>query len=311
MDTQEFRTWIRQQSTTRLINHVQQHHTWKPSYVHFRGNNHFEMQLGMKQVHTLTNNWSDIGQHFSIFPDGLIVTGRQLNIAPACIKNRNTGGVCIENIGNFDIGGDQMRPEQSDAIIAVTAMLCTRFNIEIGDPGIVYHHWFDSSGNRTKTDPVKSCPGERFFGGNDEAAANANFFPKVRAYVQGVPPVILPKHQLAVAVQDQLPVRVAADPNARILRRLRLADEVRVAQVQGNWAQVIPDGWIFNSRLAYFRRAQIISNILNVRSEPRADSTKLDTFQKGVLLRVFEEKDGWGRIGPGSAWVKLEFTKWI
>ena len=63
----------------------------------------------MKAYHVTYNGWNDIGQHFTIFPDGLILTGRSLEKSPACIYGQNANAICIENLGNFDLGGDQMR----------------------------------------------------------------------------------------------------------------------------------------------------------------------------------------------------------
>jgi len=124
----EFDQWIKNQQVGRTIRFVQQHHTWKPSYQNFNGNNHFEIQNGMKNTHVGNNGWMDIGQHFTIFPDGLICTGRGLENSPACIYMNNLSAMCIENVGNFDDGGDIMTQAQADAIVQITASLCKRFN---------------------------------------------------------------------------------------------------------------------------------------------------------------------------------------
>lgn len=72
----EFESWLASQSISRVCARVQQHHTWKPRYSGFNGKNHFEMQRAMKRYHINDRGWSDIGQHFSIFPDGVVLTGR-------------------------------------------------------------------------------------------------------------------------------------------------------------------------------------------------------------------------------------------
>lgn len=316
MSVSEFKTWIRQQSTSRTITHVQEHHTWLPSYAQFKGNNHFEMQLGMKNSHVQGNGWSDIGQHFSIFPDGMVVTGRPLNSSPACIAGHNSGGICIENVGNFDSGKDIMTAAQSDAIVAITALLCERYKLDINDINIVYHHWFDSSGNRTTTHPVKSCPGTAFFGGNDLSNAETNFFPLVANYLSNSQPEVLNDHQLAMPTQDQLPVRENPDPYAKILKRLTLADEVRVERIAGNWAKLLPDGWVFATKLQTFKRAQVTASTLNVRTIASTSGEIVKKISQNEIVRVFEEKNGWGRIGPfttptTSMWINLGYTKWL
>jgi len=185
MTPTEFKTWIKQQNVARTVLFVQQHHTFLPGYQQFRGDNHFSMQSGMKNHHVHNNGWSDIGQHFSIFPDGMIATGRTLERSPACIRGNNANSICIENIGDFDTGKDQMTAEQRDSILTVTAALCQRFGIPVNTDRIVYHHWFDlNTGNRTNgTGVTKSCPGTNFFGGNKLADCQANFLPEVQAKI--------------------------------------------------------------------------------------------------------------------------------
>ena len=75
----------------------------------------------MRNHHIGNNGWADIGQHFSVFPDGAVVTGRPLNRTPACIYHANAGGVCFENVGAFDAGRDQMPAAQRDSILRATA----------------------------------------------------------------------------------------------------------------------------------------------------------------------------------------------
>ena len=108
LSLQEFTDWLRQQRVGRTILTVQQHHTWSPSYRQFRDSNHFELQQGMKHHHVATSGWADIGQHFTSFPDGSIMTGRSLEQVPACIKGQNAHAICLEHVGNFDAGADSM-----------------------------------------------------------------------------------------------------------------------------------------------------------------------------------------------------------
>ena len=128
MTANEFAIYLENLKIARTILRIQQHHTYIPSYIHFSGGNHFELQKGMQSTHKYTNGWSDIGQHISIFPDGSVVTGRDFEKSPAGIAYNNQNSFCIENIGNFDKNMDDMRPEQRDAIITVTAALCKKIS---------------------------------------------------------------------------------------------------------------------------------------------------------------------------------------
>ncbi|WP_346986370.1 peptidoglycan recognition family protein [Chryseobacterium sp. POE27] len=175
----EFETYIANLKIARTILLIQQHHTYIPSYIHFKNNNHFELQKSMKNTHINTNGWADIGQHFSIFPDGSILTGRSIEKSPACITGNNANAICIENIGNFDKGADEMTDAQRDAIISVTAALCKKFNFNPDTNRIVYHHWFNlATGVRNNgSGNNKSCPGTNFFGGKQSRRLSKELYP--------------------------------------------------------------------------------------------------------------------------------------
>src|SRR5690554_937633 len=80
----EFEQWLKELRVSRTVLTIQQHHTYIPSYILFDGDNHFERQKAMKDHHINANGWADIGQHFTIFPDGYILTGRGMEKSPAC-----------------------------------------------------------------------------------------------------------------------------------------------------------------------------------------------------------------------------------
>lgn len=189
MTVSEFENWIANLRIGRTVLKVQQHHTYIPSYIHFTGTNHFERQLAMKNYHVNQNGWSHIGQHLTIFPDGTVMTGRSLELSPACISNQNAHSICIENFGNFDLNGDVMTTLQREAIIAVTAALCKKFNLPVNSNTIVYHHWFrlDNGFRNNGAGGNKSCPGTNFFGGNKVVDFDKHFAPLVVAKLNGHP----------------------------------------------------------------------------------------------------------------------------
>jgi hypothetical protein len=181
MDVNEFENYISSLKIARTIVMIQQHHTYIPSYIHFNGKNHFELQKGMKNTHINVNGWSDIGQHISIFPDGSVVTGRNFEKSPACIYGNNANAFCIENVGNFDKGADEMGTKQREAIISVTTSLCRKFCLTPNTNTIVYHHWYNLSNGVRNNGAAnnKSCPGTNFFGGNKVEACKKHFIPLI------------------------------------------------------------------------------------------------------------------------------------
>ncbi len=178
----EFIEWIDAKSVKRIITTIQNHHTYSPSYKRFKGTNHQALLKGMESYHINNNGWSAIAQTFTTFPDGKIALCRDINMIPAGIKGANKNGICIEHLGNFDIGKDVMTSEHLDTIIALNAILCKKFNLEISTENIVYHHWYDLiTGKRMNGEGVtKSCPGTAFIGGNKVTDAEALFIPLIQ-----------------------------------------------------------------------------------------------------------------------------------
>ena len=178
-------SWLATFNQTRDINIIQNHHTYIPNYSHFKGNNHIQLCHSMEKYAINERGFDCIPQNITVFPDGNIVICRDLNKVPAGIKGANTKGICIENLGNFDIGGDIMTDNQREAIVMVNAVLVKHFNIKCDTNNIVYHHWYDIvSGDRKNGSGVtKSCPGTGFFGGNGISNAANTFIPLIKKQV--------------------------------------------------------------------------------------------------------------------------------
>lgn len=130
------------------------HHTWKPAHSSFKGNNHTQMQQSMKNYHVNTNGWSDIGQHLTLFPDGVWLTGRSFNRTPASIKGWNTGALCVEMVGNFDTSGtgsynnlgyDTLQGRQKQEILNLIRYFLNKY----GANSIKFH----------RENSTKTCPG--------------------------------------------------------------------------------------------------------------------------------------------------------
>ena len=180
LEIEEFADWLDMQNITRQIKLIQIHHTYIPAYRHFNDENHFDLCINMEKAH-LERGFAEIGQNFTIFPDGYVMVCRNINTIPAGIKGANSNGICIENIGNFDKGKDQMSEEHKDSIISLTKTLISTFHLIPSDQTIVYHHWYDLIlGKRIKVEGkgnTKSCPGTSFFNGNTIDAFNETFLP--------------------------------------------------------------------------------------------------------------------------------------
>lgn len=312
MNAAEFEAWIQTQNVARTVLYIQQHHTYIPNYAHFSGSNHFITQQGMKNTH-VSLGWVDIAQHFSIFPDGKICTGRSLEWNPAGIYGFNNYAICIENVGYFDTGKDVMTTAQADAIIAVTAALCKRFAIPVTTDRIVYHHWFDlNTGARTNgTGVTKTCPGTNFFGGNTVQACQANFLPLVNNKLgkqnTGLPPVL----KYGYVTVAELNIREKAGTDGKKVGVATLGSVLRIYEEKNGWYKIgkTSQEWVYAAYVKDVQRATVEADILNVRSGAGTNYDKLSTVKMGEELFIYKETNGWCKIGLEERWVKAEYLK--
>lgn len=199
----EFKEWLDKQHPTRKITRLQVHHMGLPDYSTWSGTdqrvygNNKELgrtqsldAYGKQTWHSSDGHGHYIAQHFNIFPNGKVTTGRNLNSTPIGIAGWNTNAVCVEIYGNFDKGYDIMTEEQKKAVIFVYALLAEKFNIPKSSSYIRPHSWFTSGGtclwDYYPTKSRKSCPGTNFMGfGNTKKAFENNFYPLLKAYKYG------------------------------------------------------------------------------------------------------------------------------
>jgi hypothetical protein len=157
LTVQEFAALVQRAAggLTRKIDAVHLHHTWRPRRSEFRGLATIE---AMRRYH-VGLKWSDIAQHLTIDPQGVLWTGRNWNAPPASQAGRNgtrdRGPFMIEMIGDFDAGADTLEPPQLDAVIDAVSRLLFTFDLDAD--ALHFHRELGSP---------KTCPGS----GVDKAA---------------------------------------------------------------------------------------------------------------------------------------------
>lgn len=199
----EFKEWLDKQHPIRKITRLQVHHMALPDYSTWNNtdkrvygdNRELGRTLALDAYGKQTWHSSDgyghyIAQHFSIFPNGKITTGRNLNSIPIGIAGWNSNAICVEIYGNFDKGQDIMTKEQRKAVIFVFALLAEKFSIPKTSTYIRPHAWFTSGGtclwNYYPGKSRKTCPGTNFMGfGNTKKAFENNFYPLLKSYKYG------------------------------------------------------------------------------------------------------------------------------
>lgn len=250
MDKQGFSEWLKTQNISRQIKRVQNHHTWKPDYTHFNGNDHFSRLRSMKNHHVNTNGWSDIAQNLTTFPDGTIAVCRSLNTTPVGIKGANTGGICIEHLGNFDEGQDEMTEAHKDTIIYLNAELCAKFNFQPNTQSIVYHHWYDLQTGERKDGKgtTKTCPGTHFMGGNKVKDAENHFIPEVLEVFRTLQPDSVHSGDILASGEvtaSGLNVRSGAGTDYGIVDSLSKGTRVNIYEKSDGWYRINSnENWI-------------------------------------------------------------------
>ena len=199
--TSEIGPWLKKQSVSRRITRLQVHHmdlpnysTWEKTDKKVFSEPHFGRTQSLNDYGKRTWNYSDghgkyIAQHFNVFPDGKITTGRHLNSTPIGIRGWNTNAICIEIYGDFDKGKDVMTAAQKKAVIALYGELSKRFNIPVNTTHIRPHCWFTAGGTflgkYDSSRSAKTCPGTNFMGHGCSPSSFAKFINEVKAYVNG------------------------------------------------------------------------------------------------------------------------------
>ena len=260
----EFKVWLGKQPKYRYTG-LQIHHTGSPEYKHFYKSNgthedELTRQQSMKSYHVKTNGWSDIAQHFTVFPNGKIVTGRALSKTTAIgITGWNTNKICIEIYGNFDKGKDIMTAEQKQAVITLYGELCKHFGITPSTSTIKPHAWFTSSGRDLGTYVAgksrKTCPGTNFMGfGNTRSAIENNFIPMIKDYmatggVNGVTNSSTNTVGVYRIIADELNVRVGAGSSYKVNTVVKKGQAYTITEIKYNgttpWGKLKSGaGWI-------------------------------------------------------------------
>ena len=340
----EFASWIQKQNVKRSINKLQVHHmalpdysTWEKTDKRIFGNdpelgrtNSLD-SYGKSTWGSKSANGKYIAQHFNIFPNGKITTGRSLESNPIGISGWNTGAICIEIYGNFDKGKDTMTQAQKDSVIAVYGELCKKFNLTPSASTIRYHAWFKSNGtylgDYKAGQSRKTCPGTAFFGGNTMSAFKKNFLPAIQDYINGekkeaeIPsikvddPVVQVVNKIVKINVGELNVRKNANASSQIMGVVKDGEVYTIVKESNGWGLLKSGlGWI---NLKYTEpvsnndsfKVRINTGVLNIRQSPNTSSKVVGSVKDGEVYTIIEKQGIWGKLKSGAGWICLTYVE--
>ena len=267
--TSEIGPWLKKQNITRTISRLQVHHMDLPNYSTWEKTDkkvfdepHFGRTESLNSYGKSKWGYSDghgkyIAQHFNVFPDGKITTGRHLNSTPIGIRGWNTNAICIEIYGDFDKGKDVMTAAQKKAVIALYGELCKRFKIKPSTSTIRPHCWFTARGTYLgkydSSRSAKTCPGTNFMGYGCSTTGFAKFIKEVKAYIDGEESKEVvkeePKEEKSEGIYrvrtDELNVRKGPGVNFEKTNEIHKGDAFTIVEINGNWGKLKSGiGWI-------------------------------------------------------------------
>ena len=195
---------------------------------------------------------NDIAQHFTVYPNGKIVTGRSLNSNPAGISGWNSGAICVEIYGNFDKGHDVMKQAQKDAVIMLYGELCKKFKLTPSHSTIRPHAHFTSGGtylgDYVAGRSRKSCPGTNFMGIGNSKAAMTTFIGYVKSYMNGTPTTsTTTSNTVGVykVIVDELNIRQGPGTSYSVKGVVKKGEAYTITQLSGSWGKLKSGaGWI-------------------------------------------------------------------
>ena len=312
-NAKDVRNWLAKQNVTRTITRLQVHHMDAPSYSTWEKTDkkvfaepHFGRTQSLNDYgkRTWGSGASDghghyIAQHFNVFPDGKITTGRNLNSTPIGIRGWNTNAICIEIYGKFDKGHDVMNAKQKEAVIYLYGELCKRFDIPVNTSHIRPHCWFTAGGTYlgkyNSSRSAKTCPGTNFWGVGCSISGFNKFLADVKAYVNGKAPVEEKPKETKVNKEG----KVNVSSGTLNVRKSYNADSTKLGELKDN-AKVkivatVSNGWL---RIKYkdgygYVNSKYIDGIKDiVVEEPKVEKPKeeMTTYYR-VAIGSYEVRD--------------------
>lgn len=134
-------------------------------------------------------------------------------------------------------------------------------------------------------------------------------------YLSETNPNAVQTKTMYVTANAGLNVRTGSGTGYRVIKTLPKGTKVTVYEEKGNWGRIGDGQWCCTDYLSTTAPAAPVqtktmyvntSAGLNVRSGAGTNYAKVDALPNGTKVTVYEEKNGWARIGNGR-WVSAQY----
>lgn len=225
----------------------------------------------------------------------------------AYCRNSNSIGIemcCFNNNGTIDV---------SETVVGHTlelaAYICKKYGITIDR--VIRH--YDVTG--------KNCPAPMV---KDEARWN-DFKNRLNVLLNGETQTIVPTEPekpaeqntmnkiMYVTAKTGLNVRTGIGTSYSIIRTLPTGAQVTVYEMSNGWARIGSGEWVSaaylsetNPNAIQTKTMYVTASALNIRTGAGTNYRVLRSIPQGTKVTVYEEKNGWGRIGDGQ-WSSMKY----
>ena len=148
-----------------------------------------------------------------------------------------------------------------------------------------------------------------------KASSNAQSFFAFKVNGEGNVPSTTPTQTNITAWVNttSMPLNVRDSAGGNVIGSIAKGTQVTIHEINGSWAR-IDQGWVSLSYLSYSvpssnttsTKYVKVNSALNVRSGAGTNYGVVRTIANGTKVTVYEEKNGWSRIGNGE-WVSSQY----
>jgi hypothetical protein len=137
LTSNEFIKWLDAKEITRSIRYIQNFYAIIPFYARFDGKNYLQILKEIEIFQAFKHGYDEIAQNMTVFPDGKIALGRDINKIPPGINGTADLCVRVEYILNPGNELQLINDELTDYNTWLNTLLCMKLMIRPSSQSII------------------------------------------------------------------------------------------------------------------------------------------------------------------------------